>query len=284
MTTHHLTSDRAPSPVTGLTATGRLAAIDLTWKPYDGGLVDHYEVYASQDPAARPSEATLLTRTLYPHLAHATLGPQAVTWYYSIVTVVASGARSRASRAVSATTTPSVSTGTPLAQVGTFDHKGLEFALSPNLSSKYLTTFPHDVDFTYGSSTAARDWSYLHPGPSDSWAGRRQHTFTLRFTLDAAPTRPVGFALWLTDAHATLAGTADLAVNGATATRLTFTGGATKGSLEGDATRPGSPLKPSFYELALDAALFTAGENTLTLTKTAGSWIAYDALGLFQSS
>ncbi|MFE9613794.1 hypothetical protein [Streptomyces sp. NPDC006012] len=67
-------------------------------------------------------------------------------------------------------------------------------------------------------------------------------------------------------------------------TRLTFADGATKGSLEGDATRPGSPFKPSFYELTLDPGLFTAGENTLTLTRTAGSWISFDALGPFQTS
>lgn len=83
--------------------------------------------------------------------------------------------------------------------------------------------------------------------------------------LAAVPAREVGFALRLTDSHAALAKTADVVVNGTVATTLTFAGGATKGSLEGDAPRPGAPLQPSCYELRLAACLFATGENTLTL-------------------
>ncbi|MDT0341836.1 polysaccharide lyase family protein [Streptomyces litchfieldiae] len=271
----------AQHTIRGLTATGRVAAVDLAWEPLPWEpLVDHYAVYAARGRAPEPGPRTLLAKTLYPHFTHAVLGPEAVTWHYKVVAVVASGERGRPA-AASATTEPSYAIGEPLVAVGSFDHQGLEFALSPNGSSRYLATFPAGVDYRYGTSRPENDWPYLHPGPADSWAGRRAHTFTLRFALDAPPTADPGFALWLTDSHATIPGKARLAVNGTEITVIEFARGATKGSLEGDATRPGTPLKPSFVELPLPAGAFTAGENTLTLAKTEGSWHAYDAIGVF---
>jgi hypothetical protein len=271
-------SGTAPGTVTGLAAAGGLGAVELTWRPYrthGAQLVDHYEVYALTDAGD-----TLLARTLFPHHAHR-VGPAPVTRRYTVVAVVDSGARTRPARAVAAANARSFAAGRAVAQVGDFDHRGLEFALSPNLSAQYPTAFPQDVDFRHGVSDPGRDWCYLHPGPGDSWAGRKEHTFTLRFDLAAAPERDLGFALWLIDSHATAAGTAELALNSRAVRTLEFRGGATRGSLEGDAARPGSVLKPSAYELPLAADLFTAGENVLTLRKTSGSWIAYDALGVF---
>ncbi|MGP4114918.1 polysaccharide lyase family protein [Streptomyces sp. 4N509B] len=273
------TLDRRPASGTvgGLTATGGLATVELAWDPYERRLVDHYEVHLLADSGA----TTLLTRTLYPHATHR-VGPEARTRRYTVVAVVDSGARTRPARAVAGTNLRSVAASRVVARVGAFDHRGLEFALSPNLSAQYLTAFPDDVDYHHGTSTPGRDWCYLHPGPSDAWAGRREHTFRLRFSLDAAPERDLAFALWLTDSHATAAGAAELAVNGRPVRTLTFAGGATRGSLEGDATRPGSPLRPSYYEFPLPADAFTAGENVLALRKTSGSWIAYDAVGVFE--
>ncbi|MFW6722448.1 polysaccharide lyase family protein [Streptomyces sp. MAR4 CNY-716] len=271
-------SGPAPGSVSGLAAAGGLGAVELTWRPYrtrGTQLVDHYEVYE-----LTAAGDTLLARTLFPHHTHR-VGPEAVTRRYTVVAVVDSGARTRPARAAAATSERSLAAGRPVARVGGFDHRGLEFALSPNLSAQYPAAFPEDVDFRHGASDPARDWCYLHPGPGDAWAGRREHTFTLRFDLPAAPERDLGFALWLIDSHATAAGHAELAVNGRAVRTLEFRGGATRGSLEGDAARSGSVLKPSSYELPLAADLFRAGENVLTLRKTSGSWIAYDALGVF---
>ncbi|MGA4837447.1 polysaccharide lyase family protein [Streptomyces sp. G45] len=272
--------------VSGLTATGGLAVVELAWhsyRPRRGQLVDHYEVYVSEraDRAGGPGgSATLLGRTLYPHLTH-WVGPEPRTRHYSVVAVVDSGARTRASRPVSAASTRSVAAGRAVAQVGEFDHKGLEFALSPDQSARYLTAFPNGVTYRYGTSTPGRDWCYLHPGPADSWAGRKEHTFTLRFDLAPAPKDDLACALWLIDAHATAAGGAEVTLNDSPVRTLEFRGGATRGSLEGDATRPGTALKPSTYEFPVPARLFKAGENVLKVRKTSGSWIAYDALGVF---
>ncbi|MFW6693942.1 polysaccharide lyase family protein [Streptomyces sp. MAR4 CNX-425] len=274
----HGHSGRAPGAVSGLAAAGGLGAVELTWRPYrtrGRQLVDHYEVHE-----LTAAGSTLLARTLFPHHTHR-VGPAPVTRRYTVVAVVDSGARTRPARPAEAANARSLAAGRPVAQVGDFDHRGLEFALSPNQSARYPTAFPQDVDFRHGTSDPGRDWCYLHPGPRDSWAGRKEHTFTLRFDLPAAPAHDLGFALWLIDSHATAAGTADLALNGHAVRTLAFRGGATRGSLEGDAARPGSVLKPSSYELPLAAGLFTPGENVLTLRKTSGSWIAYDALGVF---
>ncbi|MFC4563377.1 polysaccharide lyase family protein [Nocardiopsis mangrovi] len=274
-----------PRPVTGVAAGGRIGAIDLTWthaawEP----LVDHYAVHASTTRDVATTHDTLIGTTVYSRLTHDTLGPEAQTRYYRIVTVDASGRRSAPSAVAGGTSTESlVVGGTPVATVGEFDSKSLELALAPSGGqSGFRTAFPDGVDFTYGSSDPAADWCYLHPGPADGWGGRREHTFRLRFDLEEAPGADLGLAIWLIDAHASLPGTAVLAVNGAPAGEVAFERGATRGSLEGDATVPGSALRPSFVEPVLDAALFRSGQNTLDITKSDGSWHAYDAVGVFR--
>ncbi|KUF13253.1 polysaccharide lyase family protein [Streptomyces silvensis] len=272
-----------PGTVSGLTATGGLAVVELAWRSYrprHGQLVDHYEVYVSERAGRAGGSATLLGRTLYPHFTHR-VGPKPRTRHYSVVAVVDSGARTRPTRPVSAANARSVAAGRAVAQVGEFDHKGLEFALSPDRSAGYRTAFPTGVDFRYGTSTPGRDWCYLHPGPADSWAGRKEHTFTLRFDLRTAPKDDLACALWLIDSHATAAGTAEMTLNDSPVRTLEFRGGATRGSVEGDASRAGTALNPSYYEFPMTAGLFKTGENILKLRKTSGSWIAYDALGIF---
>ncbi|CAM3587852.1 polysaccharide lyase family protein [Nocardiopsis gilva] len=276
---------RPPMPVTRIAAQGRVGAIDLSWKlPGWDPLVDHFAIHMSEDPEVELTPETLIGKTVYGRFTHDTLGPRAETRHYRIVTVDAAGRRSRPSRLVRGVSTESMTMrGRPFAQVGEFDSKSLELALAPDRGQPdYLSTFPDGVDFRHGQSDPATDWCYLHPGPRDRWAGHRAHTFRLRFDMAYAPTADPGFVIWLIDTHATLAGTATLAVNGAEVTEVEFEGGATRGSLEGDATVPGTALVPSFVELRLPAQRFAAGENAIDITKTTGSWHAYDAVGVFE--
>lgn len=273
-------SGRHVRTVTGLRAEGRLGRIVLDWTPVPWDtVVDHYMVYAAPDGG--PSR--LLAKTVYPHYVHSGLGGNARRFTYEVITVDAAGARSKPSASLAASSQASVTaTGSPLAVVGDFDGKGLEFALSPNGYSRYPATFPDGVDFRVGTDAPGIGWSYLHPGPSDSWAGRRTHTLRLRFDLAAVPAGEVWLAIWLIDSHATSPGSAALDVNGTPVDRLRFEGGATRGSLEGDATVPGTRLRPSYLERPLPAGLLTTGENVLTMVKDEGSWIAWDAIGLFE--
>ncbi|WP_116946825.1 polysaccharide lyase family protein [Jiangella endophytica] len=277
-------SGRHVRTVTGLHAEGHLGRIVLDWTPVPWDtVVDHYAVYAAPDAGdVEPGPRTLLTKTVYPHVVHSGLGGRARGFAYRVVTVDAAGARSKPSAPLAASSQVSVTTtGTPLAVVGDFDGKGLEFALSPNGYSRYPATFPDGVDFRVGADVPGTGWSYLHPGPSDAWAGRRTHTFRLRFDLASVPAGAVWLAIWLIDSHATIPGSVALDVNGTAVDRLRFEGGATRGSLEGDTTVPGTRLRPSYLERPLPPGLLRTGENVLTMVKDEGSWIAWDAIGLF---
>lgn len=270
-----------PAAVRRLRTTGELGRILLSWEgeAYHP-LVDHYAIYASEPGGAE----SLLAKTVYANFVHSKLGGPARTFSYRVVTVDAAGDRSRPSRTVVGTSAQSVTvSGRPIATVGTFDQKSLEFALAPNLSAQFTARFGTGVDYTYGVDAPGVDWSYIHPGPSDAWAGRKAHRFTFRFTVDAVPAGEVWLAIWLIDTHATIPGTVVLGLNGTTVREVALEKGATRGSLEGDATRPGSPLKPSYVELPLPKAALVAGENVLTIDKTSGSWHVYDAVGVYET-
>lgn len=265
-------------PVRELTAEPALGRIDLTWQANSyTPLVDHFAVYASADPTG---PETLLGKTVYARFRHENLGPAKQTRYYRVVTVDAAGERSRPSKLLAASSVESVTIGgRPVAVVGTFDRKSLELALAPGGYNQFLTRFPNGVDYTHGVSS---DWPYLHPGPADRWAGSKAHTFTLRFGLDAVPAKDLALAVWLIDTHATIPGKLVLACNGNVVTEAVLEKGATKGSTQGDATVPGTPLRPSIVEVPLPRGYLVAGQNVLTFAKPEGSWHAYDAIGVFE--
>lgn len=271
-------------PVGDLTARPGIGRIDLTWRaPSYPPLVDHFAVYASADPAFRPGPETLLGKTIYGGLRHDNLGPAGETRYYRGVTVDAAGERSRPSEVVRATSVESVTiAGRPVAVVGTFDRRSLELALAPGGYDQFLTRFPGGVDYTHGVSAPATDWPYLHPGPADRWAGSAAHTFRLRFTLDAVPPEDLAVAVWLIDAHASTPGRLVVTCNDGAVADVALEKGATRGSIQGDATVPGSPLRPSIVEAPLSRGVLVAGENVLALAKPEGSWHAYDAVGVFE--
>jgi hypothetical protein len=273
-----------PAPVRRLRTTGELGRIRVAWEgEASRPLVDHYAVYAAESPRVPIAPSALIGKTVYPNFVHSRLGGRARTWHYRVVVVDAAGDRSRPSDTVAGTSAESVTvSGRPLATVGAFDHKSLELALAPNGSSRYTARFDAGVDFTSGVNTPGSDWSYIHPGPADAWAGRKAHRFTFRFALDAVPAGEAWLAIWLIDTHATSPGVVVLGLNGTPVREVMLERGATRGSLEGDATVPGSPLKPSYVELPLPRAALTAGANVLTVDKTAGSWHVYDALGVFE--
>jgi hypothetical protein len=266
--------------IRNLTARPGIGRIDLAWQARSyTPLVDHFAVYAAADPASR---GTLVGKTVYTRLRHENLGPASQTRYYRVVTVDAAGERSRPSEVLRASSVESVTVaGRPVAVVGAFDRRSLGLALAPAGYSQFLTRFPGGVDYTHGVSAPATDWPYLHPGPADRWAGSTAHTFRLRFGLDAVPAADLALAVWLIDTHASTPGRLVVACNGNAVAEVPLEKGATRGSLEGDATVPGSPLRPSIVELPLPRGVLAAGENVLTFAKPEGSWHAYDAVGVF---
>ncbi|WP_433336191.1 polysaccharide lyase family protein [Spirillospora sp. CA-294931] len=272
-----------PRPVHDVRATGEIGRVRLAWEGEAyRPLVDHYAIYGARTRGFAIGPATLIGKTVYASFAHDRMGGARQDWYYRIVVVDAAGRRSRPSPEIAGHSTESVTvSGRPLATVGTFDHKSLELALAPAGYAQYTARFPGGVDFTFGTSEASRDWAYIQPGPADTWAGNKPSRAAFRFALDAVPETDVWLAIWLIDTHASNPGAASLAINGTPVREVKLENGGTRGSLEGDATLPGTPLKPSYVELALPKAALKTGENVLTIDKKTGSWHAYDALGVF---
>ena len=96
---------RAPSHVTGLTATGgQNNAITLSWNPSSDTVgVDHYNVYGSQSSPVGIGPATLVGQTAASSCQHSGLGLRQ-RWYYRVVAVDAAGNAGAPSAQVSATT------------------------------------------------------------------------------------------------------------------------------------------------------------------------------------
>lgn len=274
-----------PDTVTGLNTAGDIASITLSWRPLPWSTtVDHYRVYgvpgSNGGPLRDPREQDLVAKTVYPRLIHGGLAAKGETWTYAVITVDASGRRSRPSRSVTGESTVSIThSGQPLAEVGDFDGRTLEFQYAPDDYPSIPTTYPDAViEVDHGPNAATR-WPYLLPGPGDAWAGDQAYRLDWTLTLSEPPQQPA-MAIWLVDTTR-LGGTLEVAVNGTTVAERTLIAGGTRGSTEGDAGEPGTALVPSYHEFDLPPDAFADGSNTISFTLADGGWAAWDGVGLY---
>ena len=161
-------------------------------------------------------------------------------------------------------------------QIGKADNHTAEFALGPDRSNQYSTSFPHDVLFVAGQSDPKQDWSYIQPGPADAWAGSRSHTFTVLFALEAASVAGgCKLMLDLVDTHSSRPPKLQIKINDESFVRELPRGA-------GDASAHGQPDKGREHKLAVDFSTraLKAGNNQITITSLAGSWILYDQVTL----
>ena len=160
----------------------------------------------------------------------------------------------------------------PLWEIGKADNDTREFALAPGGYADYSA----DGFFIVGESNPARDWPYVHPGPTDPWAGSQPHTFTIAFALDAAPAGDAVLNVALVDTQAKSPPRLTIRVNGK-ATEHQMPAGA------GDASVFGQPAegKPHRFEVAVPANLLKAGVNKIEIVSDEGSWVLYDHLALY---
>lgn len=168
----------------------------------------------------------------------------------------------------------------PVALVGTQDESTADFALSPAAYDQYTTVFPDGVDLTAGADPKT-GWSYIQPGPQDEWADSRDHPATFRFTLPAAPTRDLTFTAWLLDTNNFNAPYLRASVNGTDGDAIGLPPGGGDGYHWGDGqpNRYGG-VRPVTVDVPLPASALHAGENVVTISRPAGSWIVYDAFGV----
>lgn len=159
----------------------------------------------------------------------------------------------------------------PVWQVGLADGGNAGFALAP----AGYRQFGDDALFVVGRSDPAVDWPYVQPGPLDTWAGSRRHTFDLYFALTAVGDGPARLVIDLLDTQAISPPRLAVELNGERR-ELDLPAGA------GDASIFGDPAAGRVHQVALEFApgALRVGLNRLSLTTLSGSWLLYDALAL----
>jgi len=157
-------------------------------------------------------------------------------------------------------------------EIGQADGGNAEFALAPD----GYTRFKDDAFYVVGTSEPKRDWPYVQPGPADSWAGARPHTFIVLFGLKTLPAEGecrLQFDL------------IDTQNAGAPKLRVEVNGKAFEQSLPngaGDASINGQPEKGREHKFAIafPSSLLKTGDNEVRIATVSGSWMLYDSLGL----
>lgn len=264
----------APPAVTGVQAEPQLMENYVTWEPASWDVVlDHYRVIGT-DPNGVD---VLLGKTIFPFFRHSRRDVAGEKWSYYVKVVDAAGAESSPSGKATSTSLPSVTAGTALATIGSFDRKGTEFQYSPQDYKKIVTAHP-DQTITVGPDAKPADVPYLLPGPGDKWA--RSKAYTLKWTVKLdKPTGKAALALWLIDTTK-LGGILDVTINDFHK-QIELPQGATQGSRHGNTCGDPTPLRPAAIEFDLPEDTLQQGENQLVLPLREGGWLAWDALGIF---
>lgn len=155
-------------------------------------------------------------------------------------------------------------------QIGTSDNNFAEFALSPN----QYDHFQNDGLFIVGKSDAKKNWPYVHPGPSDGWAGARMHTYSIHFGIAATTANgQCKLILDLVDTHSAIQDQLKIQLNGKDTT-ITLPKGA------GDASIFGDPAKGRQHiaTVLFPANILKAGDNEIRISTVYGSWFLYDVV------
>jgi alpha-mannosidase len=161
----------------------------------------------------------------------------------------------------------------PLVELGKTGGGSAAFALAP----AGWRDFARDAVFIVGPSVAATDWPYVHPGPDDSWAGRRQHVYRIVLDLASVPPAVDGeLTVDMLDTHSSQPPEIEFGVNGVAIGRESLPRGGGDGSLNG---RPGSARRYS-VRVRVPAGALKAGRNIVTVASLRGSWFIYEHLSL----
>ncbi|MHC4544562.1 MAG: polysaccharide lyase family protein [Planctomycetota bacterium] len=161
-------------------------------------------------------------------------------------------------------------------QIGKADNNTAEFALGPDRSNQYSVTFPQGALFVAGQSDPKQDWPYIQPGPADTWAGSKSHTFTILYGIGTVSTTgQCELVIDFVDTHSSRPPKMQIKIND-----TSFVRELPKGA--GDPSAFGEVEKGREHRLIIDfpVQVLEAGTNTITVTSLTGSWILYDYLTL----
>jgi alpha-mannosidase len=157
-------------------------------------------------------------------------------------------------------------------QIGQADDDTAEFALAPNGYNQY----GEDPLFVIGRSEPKQDWPYVQPGPTDSWAGSREHEFVVAFTVTRKPAGGTCRLLVdLVDTHDKAPPRLAVELNGRRLAAVQMPAGGPDDSVLGD------PAKGREHKFTVDvpADELVVGINEISLRTLSGSWVLYDWVG-----
>lgn len=157
-------------------------------------------------------------------------------------------------------------------QIGRANNDTSEYLLGPRGYAK----FDRDGFFMIGRSNPAQDWPYTHPGPVDSWAGSKRHTFTILFVINRTiRSGNCRLIFDLVDTHSSNPPKLRIEVNNHSFEHQPPRGGS-------DASILGDPKAGREHKFSIDipAKVLKSGVNEISITTVSGSWILYDWLGL----
>lgn len=155
------------------------------------------------------------------------------------------------------------------------DYRDLAIAGDHNA---YPKAFPKDVDYVISKSDPAKDFSFIHPGPTDPWAGNRPHAVRISFELAAVEAGAYELRIDLVDTQGAHAPTLRVDVNGQH-TDLPLETGTGDISL----VRPDKGKRRNL-KLVFGADTLKQGGNRIELTSVGGSWMLYDAVSLWRTA
>jgi len=156
-------------------------------------------------------------------------------------------------------------------KIGAKDGASAEFALAPGGYASYRG----DGFFVVGRSDPKLDWPYVQPGPDDSWAGSRSHSFRVVFGVKArqSGSGTCTLEIALVDTQSRTPPELKIELNGMERRQRLAPGG-------GDASIAGrvDQAKHARVEIAFPVETLRQGLNVLTISTLSGSWVLYDAL------
>jgi alpha-mannosidase len=158
-------------------------------------------------------------------------------------------------------------------QIGKPDGDYGEFAIAGNYAA-FPQQFPHDVDFVVGQSDAQRQWPFIHPGPTDAWAGSRSHAFKITFALPDVLPGYYRLVIDLVSTHYASPPRLTIDINGTQLSRALPLG-------KDDAALTNAKAGKNYsLQQLLPSSLLRAGTNSITLVNSVGSWALYDDIRL----
>jgi hypothetical protein len=158
-------------------------------------------------------------------------------------------------------------------QIGNPDGDYRELAIAGH-NEAFAQKFPHDVDFIMGQSDPKEQWPYVHPGPSDSWAGGRAHTFKISFDVAEVAGDYYRLVIDFVSTHYAGPPRLTLDINGTQLKRQL-----PAGNSDEPLTRAQAGKRCSL-EQVFPAALLHAGSNYISIINAEGSWALYDDVRL----